>query len=120
MIDSAQRDDRRGSPRVLLQVEVSLTSAAQLYTGITGDISTGGVFVVTYRPEPVGSVVELELALPTATVTAKGVVTWRREASEGAEPGFGVAFLKLDDATREAIESFCRQREPMYVEIDRD
>lgn len=34
--------ERRSSPRVALEVEVSLTSEAYFYAGLTGDVGAGG------------------------------------------------------------------------------
>ena len=44
-----------------IEIEVSLTSEAYFYVGLTGDVGTGGVFVPTYQLRPVGSAVDVAI-----------------------------------------------------------
>lgn len=115
---SSRAQERRSRPRVQIAVEVSLTSDSQFYTGLTGDLSEGGVFIATYHHLPVGSAIDVTLALPDGEVHARGSVRWKREPADGVVPGLGVAFDELPAATREAIEAFCRERDPIYYEVD--
>jgi uncharacterized protein (TIGR02266 family) len=110
--------DRRSSPRANLAVEVSLTSDSQFYVGLAGDISEGGVFVSTYKPLPEGSRIAIEFTLPSGIIQAKGTVRWQRKASEGVTPGVGIAFEALSDEARTKIAEFCKEREPLYYDVD--
>ncbi len=111
-------EDQRSSPRVALEVELHVASESHFFTGLSGDISEGGVFVSTYRPLPVGSEVDLEFTLPTSwqRVRARGRVRWHREASSGMPPGVGIAFEEIDEIDRAAIERFCTTVPPLYYD----
>ena len=110
--------ERRASERVELEVEVSLTSESQFFAGLTGDISTGGLFVHTYSLRPVGSRVLVCFALPTGEIKTPGIVRWVRRANEGTEPGLGIAFESLMGNDRDSIEAFCKKRPPLYHDLE--
>jgi uncharacterized protein (TIGR02266 family) len=114
----AAQDERRAHARLCVQVEVSLDSASELYTGLTGDVSRGGVFVQTWQPIPVGLEVDVELKLAQAEVLMRGIVRWRREASNGILPGVGIEFVRMDDPARDLLVAFCTSRAPLYHDVD--
>jgi len=118
--DEAPTDmtDRRASERIHLEVEVTLGSESQFFAGLTGDISTGGLFVQTYSLRPVGSRVLVAFALPTGEIKTPGVVRWVRLAAEGTEPGLGIAFESLRSSERDAIAAFCKARPPLYHDLE--
>jgi uncharacterized protein (TIGR02266 family) len=106
--------NRRSAPRIAVETEISLGSDSQFFTGITGNLSTGGVFVATYRRLPVGSRVTLQLTLPQGEVVARGIVRWLREAAGEVSPGVGIAFEELEPSARSLIDAFCLERDPLY------
>jgi uncharacterized protein (TIGR02266 family) len=110
--------DRRVAERRPIEVEISLTSESQFFAGITGDISTGGLFVQTYQSHPVGSRVAVALSLQEREIRAAGVVRWVRSASEGVLPGVGIAFEDLAEADREFVAAFCNSRPALYHELE--
>ncbi len=111
--------NRRASPRVNLQVEVTLQSESNFFTGFSGDISETGVFVATYQKHlPPGTPVDLTLALPgEPPMPLVGSVRWVREAGEptsGVLPGMGIAFSGLEEKETVAIQRFILGREPLF------
>src|SRR4051812_13463680 len=82
LLASVQNPERRVSPRVPLDIEVSLTSESQFYVGLTGDLSEGGLFVPTYQSHRIGAPVDIELTIPSGVVRARGTVRWIRETSD--------------------------------------
>ncbi len=83
-------------------------------------MAQGGLFIATYRVQPLGTELELEFELPDgARVCAQGVVRWFREgaAAMSDRPGMGVEFTALPEAALVAIERFCRVRPPLYMEF---
>jgi uncharacterized protein (TIGR02266 family) len=110
--------ERREAERRPIEVEVSLTSESQFFAGISGDISTGGLFVQTYQTHPLGVHVAVALSLPEREIRAAGVVRWVRGATEGVLPGVGIAFDDLLEADREFIEAFCTSRPALYHELE--
>ena len=111
-----QRRARRA--RVLVSVDIHLSSEAHFFCGLSGDVSEGGLFVSTYLPLPIGSSVELEFSLPGSeeTLKARGRVRWMREHSLHEPRGFGIAFEGLEDAERERIHAFCSKRPALYYD----
>ena len=105
----------RRAARHGLEIEVDIVSDTNFYVGFTENLSEGGVFVATYLLKPIGSRIELDLALPSGdTLQLEGTVRWLREASNDAWPGMGVQFdsLRADDEV--AIKRFLKMREPLF------
>jgi uncharacterized protein (TIGR02266 family) len=110
--------ERRGGARVPIETDVSLESDSQFFTGLTGNLSSGGVFIATYRQLPVGCHVVMTLSLPDGELRAKGTVKWSRDQSSGAAPGVGVAFDELAPADAERITKFCELRAPLLHDAE--
>jgi uncharacterized protein (TIGR02266 family) len=111
--------ERRGgeSQRVFVEVEIGLTTESHIYTGLSLDVSTGGVFVATYAPSAPGAAVSLHFVLPDGhVVNAEGVVRWTREATADAAPGMGVAFVDISVDSLDHIAAFCASRPPLYFD----
>lgn len=103
--------------RVHVEVEIGLTSESHIYTGLSLDVSTGGLFVATYEPASPGTAVSLSFVLPDGhVVNAEGVVRWTRAATEDAPPGMGVAFAHISRESLERIAAFCASRPPLYFD----
>jgi len=111
--------EHRAAPRVpvALEVDLHLASDSHFFSGLSGDISEGGLFVSTYRALAIGCPVEVAFSLPGGgQVTAHGEVRWQRVASPGAPPGVGIAFDHLGDDERVLIQRFCSTRPPLYYD----
>jgi len=110
----------RSHTRAPLHVEVSLESDHNFWTGLTNDISEGGLFVATYDPPRVGEVIDVELDLPGAGHhKVEGVVRWVRDAviaSDGNPPGCGVQWLTIAPEALEAIAAFVAHRDTIFYE----
>jgi uncharacterized protein (TIGR02266 family) len=104
-----------GGSRVFVETDIGLFSDSTFYTGLSQDLSNGGLFVATYEPRPPGTTVSIFFVLPDGhEVEAAGIVRWTREASEDSPPGMGIAFSELDPADLQAITRFCQARPPIY------
>ena len=110
--------ERRASERSPIEVEVSLSSESQFFAGLSGDVSTGGLFVQTYSLRAVGTQVVVAFSLPTGEIRATGVVRWVRSATEGTSPGLGISFERLEGNELAAVEAFCQTRPPLYHDIE--
>ena len=79
------------------------------------DISSGGLFIESDRPPPVGETVDLLLDIPTLreSVRLRGRVL-RRIADDGASPeagpGYAVELIQPSEEVRQALELFVRER----------
>lgn len=117
MMDAAAgRDDvefdvlatKRGAPRASAHVFIDVASEHNFWTGLTMNLSEGGVFVATHHVVPPGSLVSLHLDLPkTERIVALGVVCWARPFSgdDDVPPGLGIQFTRID-----ALESLAKIR----------
>jgi uncharacterized protein (TIGR02266 family) len=113
--------ERRTSPRVDLELEVGFESEHNFYTGLTQDISTGGLFVATHRLRPVGERIIVKFTLPGtgSPIEVETEVRWVREARSfrtDAPDGMGLKFLNLGPKAKEAIAGFIQQRDSLYFD----
>jgi uncharacterized protein (TIGR02266 family) len=79
--------EHRAHPRVPVTVAIGLESESHFFSGLSGDISEGGVFVQTYRDLPLGAGVEVHFDLPDGELKAHGRVRWHRSKSDSSPPG---------------------------------
>jgi len=112
--------EKRTSPRVEVQVEIGMHTEHNFYTGLSENLSEGGVFVATYDALPVGSSLDLTINLPGhPPIRTQGTVRWVREYhkfTEDVSPGVGVQFMNLAEADQRAIKDFLRRRAPLLYE----
>jgi uncharacterized protein (TIGR02266 family) len=110
-------NDRRHT-RTSLSVDVSLESDSNFFTGLTENISEGGLFVATHSLREIGAMIEFELTLPgsEAPIRATGVVRWVRLYSESSDspPGLGIQFIDMPQADIDRIREFVKTREPLF------
>lgn len=98
---------------------VGFESGASTFTGVTSDISEGGLFVATHTLPPVGCEIDLHFSLPAGPeLRTRGVVRWLRDSHDldSAPPGIGVQFSALDERELTLIRAFIDQREPAFFE----
>ncbi len=111
---------RREHPRFGVDLEVNLGSDHNFYAGFAENISAGGIFVATHKLRPEGETIELTIRLPFAAqpVRGRGEVRWIREYNElsNTPPGMGIRFVELEPGSLEAIQSFLRQRDPLFFD----
>ena len=109
--------DTTTSADTTFDVEVSLGSESHFFAGLSGDVRRGGIFVSTYKSVPLGAPVRVTASLPTGEIAADGTVRWVRGANVGAPPGIGVELDGLTAEQLRAIEDFCSDRPPLYVDL---
>jgi uncharacterized protein (TIGR02266 family) len=112
--------ERRLKERRECEFDVEFLGDSHFITGITQDLSEGGVFVATYQRLPIGTPVSLAFELPDGhRVEARGHVRWIRAEREetGTRPGLGIAFSKLDAESLAKISEFCGSLPARYYEF---
>lgn len=92
--------ERRGFPRVLLNVTVESTGRSMSFSDFTYDVSEGGIFVKTETPLDPGAQLELTFSLPDdeAALNVRGkVVHSHKTGTEktGGHPGMGIQFINI-------------------------
>jgi uncharacterized protein (TIGR02266 family) len=110
------------APRTRLFAHIDLHTESNFFSGFSGDLSDGGVFVATYEPLTLGQPVHVELSLPGGKfASADGRVAFLRAPSLSdldLAPGAGVVFESLDDDVLRAANQFMARREPLFVDPD--
>lgn len=113
-------DNRRTAPRFAVELDMTISSEHNFYSGLVENISEGGVFVATHVLKPIGSIIELSITLPDSgvTVSGRGEVRWIRDYNELSDtpPGMGIRFVELAAGSVEAIERFLSQRDPLFFD----
>jgi len=118
LIDEELEDEPRQRP-VLTRVEVnvSLVSEHNFYTGPTRRVDSGGVFIATAMPPPVGTRLQVRLGLADGRkLDLEGEVAFVREksATTGRQPsGCGVKLFNLPGWAIDSIERFILARQPL-------
>jgi len=113
----------RKYPRKGYKLKIGLNTTHNFYTGFTGNISEGGLFIATEAPMDIGSIVSLRFTLPGSSIEidVNGEVRWIKDqaaAGSGSLPGMGIRFIDLDPKNRKLIEEFVKKREPEFYPDD--
>jgi uncharacterized protein (TIGR02266 family) len=110
--------NRRGSERHPVSIELEFAQDSHFFTGLSQDISAGGIFVATYERLPIGTSLSLTFETQTGPVEARGEVRWVRDANhDEGRPGLGIAFTELSPGAAERIASYCSRTPPLYVDF---
>lgn len=113
-------DNRRGSPRIDAEFEVTAQSESNFYQGLSENLSEGGLFFETFAAHRLGDVLGIRFTLPgsDAPIEAQVEVRWLRPHNPLSDTpaGIGVRFLHLDAVSRAEIERFIRKRRPLFHE----
>ncbi|HXV76731.1 MAG TPA: PilZ domain-containing protein [Candidatus Polarisedimenticolaceae bacterium] len=119
VVESAQlRNEASGHPAKLQARQRFLKSLPIRYgrqspqaDGQTGDLSHGGLFVMTARPLPTDSPIKLRIDLDGFSVPLSGRVAWSRSAAETGRPaGMGVQLTQAPPIYRRYVDRL-RQRQ---------
>ena len=121
LIDEELVDEPRSRPKATrVEVNVSLVSEHNFYVGATRRVDSGGVFISTMLPPPVGTRIQVRLGLADGRkLDLEGEVVFIREKSaiSGRQPaGCGVRLFGLPGWAIDTIDRFLLARPPvMYV-----
>jgi uncharacterized protein (TIGR02266 family) len=99
----ADGENRRSSPRAALGVAVAYRVGNTISTGLSLNISTGGLAVRTTSPLEVGTAAKLRFRLPKVAhdIEADARVAW-----SNARVGMGLQFTRIDKGDQAAVESY--------------
>ncbi|MCU0663949.1 MAG: TIGR02266 family protein [Myxococcota bacterium] len=108
-------NDSRRDPRQPLGLKIRFKSATlnDFVEKHSRDLSRGGLFINMATPLPVGTLIKFDVRLEDDNSIFQGVgrVVWRREAvRDDVPPGMGVKFIKLDNTSRDNIETLLEGR----------
>jgi uncharacterized protein (TIGR02266 family) len=102
---------------------VDFESEHTFYTGLTRNISSGGLFVATYHLRPVGDRITLKFLVPgyDQPLSVETEVRWIRENSSlqrHIAVGMGLRFINLPPDAGTAIGRFVMERDSLYHDDD--
>jgi len=113
--------EERAEPRAAVYASVDLFSENNFWSGLTMNMSEGGLFVATHNIARVGTVLVLHLLLPFEKEPLRTLaqVRWTRAYSGQADvpPGIGLQFVDTDPTTLAKIKRFvATMREPLFYD----
>jgi uncharacterized protein (TIGR02266 family) len=117
--EAPARSEQRGHQRVDLEAEVTLESDHNFYTGLTADISAGGLFVACEELRPVGTRLRVRFSLPGGggSIETDAEVRWVRDPQcSSLPPGMGLRFLALPAEALDAVAAFVQQRDTIFYD----
>lgn len=120
-IDDEERLDERTVPRTSMHVAIDVYSEHNFWSGLTMNISEGGVFIATQQIMKAGTMLIVDMDLPgeDEPIIALAEVRWSRLwcSDPDAPPGLGLKFVHLCDESLAKIRRFAeRVREPMFFD----
>lgn len=106
--------ERRDRARAELEVSVGVAGDNRFFTGTTGDLSSGGLFVATDEPLPVDTELVLSFVLPDGyRVRAEARVAWVRAPRyrpHELPAGMGLRFADVSARDLAAIRHLLEER----------
>jgi uncharacterized protein (TIGR02266 family) len=110
--------NRRESDRHPCAIELEFSEDSHFFTGLSEDISQGGLFVATYERLPIGTRLSLSFETQDGKVEVRGEVRWVRTAEQAEGwPGLGVAFTSVSAEAAERIALYCSRCPPLYADV---
>ncbi len=106
--------DRRGEPRILVDLEVDYGNEDNYLFAYIRDISATGIFVRTTEPEPPGTRLNLRFTPRAAQppLELEGEVIWinpyRPDKRDNLHPGMGIRFVDLSPDNRRRLVEFIK------------
>lgn len=104
-------DERRVDERVEVEVEVRYRTVQGFLAAYSRNISGGGLFVRTPRPQPLNQHVQLRFTLPGLDHRFEmgGVVVWTNASPRSAFPlGMGIKFLQVAPEDSDRISEYVK------------
>jgi uncharacterized protein (TIGR02266 family) len=114
---STDPTERRAAPRVRVETDVVLGGHERVQSGVSLDLSTGGLFVAVFAPLAVGTKVSLRFRIFGASIVSGGMVRWARAARPGRLAGMGIEFVEMRAEDRDALRRFCGDR-PRFLSYE--
>ncbi len=113
-------EERRRAERVTLHAAVTATSETNFFAGFSENLSEGGVFIASLAPPPVGTELDVAVAVGEGeAILVKGEVSWIRTDERGSPTGCGVRFTELSDRQSSQLAALLERagREPLFFEV---
>jgi uncharacterized protein (TIGR02266 family) len=111
-VQTSQRKNLR-SP--LITLKIRLDDEQKFFFGYTKNLSRSGMFVATLKPLLPGQQIRVEMPLPDSLktelrCTCEVVLVRSFKSKSTHEPGVGLKFVDLDEATSSAIDRWVQSQ----------
>lgn len=106
-----------------LHVHVALGTASAFFTGLTDNLSEGGLFVATEAELSSGDAVSVALSVQALGVEhVECVVRWVRPAAPGVPRGYGLEFVRISERLRAGIQGAIDlgALETLFIDLEDD
>lgn len=111
--------EQRKSPRFECEINIDTRTEDGFWADLDGKVrnmSSGGIFIATDTPHPIGTEFVVKFTIPTLDrpVIARCKVKWIKDYNREIKDmvaGMGCQFLDLDPEAEKAIEEFRKYRE---------
>ena len=124
---STAHNDSNRLPRIRMELNLSFEidlgrgSEHNFYTGLTDNISEGGLFISTSQVLDLGTKIKFPLAMPGMNdpEVVEGVVRWVRSdgrSDTNVPPGIGVQFTHISERLKTHINKYVKQNESIFYE----
>lgn len=120
-LDELLLAETRAAPRAAVYATVALSSEHNFWTGLTMNVSEGGLFVATHNVVPLGTMLLLHMKLPfePEQLVTLAEVRWTRPYSGQVDvpAGLGLQFVDTDPRVLAKIKRFVATiREPLFFD----
>ena len=124
---STTHNDSNRPPRIRMELDLSFEidlgrgSEHNFYTGLTDNISEGGLFISTSQVLDLGTKIRFPLAMPGMKdpEVVEGVVRWVRSdgrSDTNVPPGIGVQFTNISERLKTHINKYVKQNESIFYD----
>ena len=118
-------DNRRQFVRHAYETEIGVDTGSNFYTGLTQDLSAGGLFIATHQILPLGTTLRVKFGVPDIkrTFDIEASVCWVKKFRDDAPdqtPGMGVRFMNMEDEAEAALSNYIATRETLFYDDDDD
>ena len=111
LLERATSFSSRSEPRAQKALSLSYKDRKAFLKAYSGNVSTGGLFIMTENPLPEGETFALHLQLPglPEPLKIKSKVSWARKekgAGKTNPPGMGITFMEMSDKDYQLIKQY--------------
>ncbi|MBW2091318.1 MAG: PilZ domain-containing protein [Deltaproteobacteria bacterium] len=102
--------EKRAYPRKVVVVRIDDRTEFGILTYTTENLSRQGMFITTDAPYPVGTALDLTLALGSKEINVRGKVVWRKSSDDQyGSSGMGVVIIEISPEDQAILDNFLTQ-----------
>lgn len=120
---AADGSDRRENARRAYDIQVGVSTEHRLFTGLSHNISAGGLFIATEEHLAKGDKIEVKFSIPGSphVFHKKAVVCWTRpfdaDGDGRTRAGAGVRLEDLSDEEQRLLNAFLQVHDAIFYDV---